>query len=86
MKAINLHIENLVLDSVDVAPGQGDLLQASVTSELTRLLSNGGITSGFVGGDSQNRVATSGIQVADKSPRTLGQQIAQSVYGGIGRE
>ena len=33
---IKLHIERLVLDGVNIAPGQRHLLQASVTTELTR--------------------------------------------------
>jgi len=83
---INLHIERLVLDGVDIAPSQNNLLQASVTNELTQLLNRGGLASSLVGGASLNGVATNSIQLSDGKPRALGQQIAQSVYGGIGRE
>ncbi len=83
---INLHIERLVLEGVDIASGQKDLLQASVTNELTRLFTSGGLASNIVGGASLKGVPTNNIQVSDKTPQSLGQQIAQSVYGGIGRE
>jgi len=82
----NLHIERLVLDGVDVALGQGDLLQVSVTNELIRLFNSGGLASNLVNGASLNRVKAINIQLSGEKPQALGQQIAQSVYGGIGRE
>lgn len=83
---INLHIERLVLDGVDIASSQGDLLQASVVNELTQLFVSGGLDTNLMGGASLNRVDANNIQVSDEKPRALGQQIAQSVYGGIGHE
>ena len=83
---INLHIERLVLDGVDIASGQNDLLQASVTKELAQLFISGGLASNFVAGASLSEVATNSIHLSDGKPRALGKQIAQSVYGGIGRE
>jgi hypothetical protein len=35
---INLHIESIVLDGVDLAPGQSQLLQQTVASQLTTML------------------------------------------------
>ena len=83
---INLHIERLVLDGVDIESGQNDLIQASVTNELTQLFNSGGLASNLVGGASLNRVNANNIQVSGEKPQALGQQIAQSVYGGIGHE
>jgi hypothetical protein len=83
---INLHIERLVLDGVDIVPGQNDLLQASVTNELTQLFNSGGLASNIVDGASLKQVRANNIQMSGGKPRALGQQIAQSVYGGIGRE
>lgn len=83
---INLHIESLVLDGVDIASGQGDLVQASVANELTQLLHSGGLDTNLIAGASLNRVDVNNIQVSDEKSHALGQQIAQSVYGGIGRE
>jgi|WetSurMetagenome_2_1015567.scaffolds.fasta_scaffold488573_2 hypothetical protein len=85
--SIQLHIERLVLDGVDIAPGQRHVLQASVTAELTRLLTDGGLAPGLVQGIALPRLSTGGIQLAgDNHPAQLGRQIAQSVYGGIGHE
>lgn len=83
---INLHIERLILDGVDIAPSQRDLLQASVTTELSKLLNNGGFADTLVQGFSLPRLSTNDIQLTDNKPKQLGLQIAQSVYGGIGYE
>ncbi len=82
----NLHIERVVLDGVDVASGQGDLLGASVRDELARLFDRGGLGLNFDRGASLNRVAADSIRVSSEEPQALGRQIAQSVYGGIGLE
>jgi len=83
---INVHIERLVLDGVGVASGQNDLLQASVTNELTQLFNSGGLALNLIGGGSSSRIATNSIQLSADKPQSLGQQIAHAVYGGIGRE
>lgn len=83
---INLHIKRLVLEGVDISSGQNDLLKASMTNELTQLINRGGLASSLVGGASLKRVTANSIQVSDRKSRVLGQQIALSVYGGIGRE
>lgn len=82
----NLHIERLVLDGLDIAPSQGDLLQTSVIRELTQLFNRGGLATNLVAGASLNRVKTNNIQVSGEKPQSLGQKISQSVYGGIGYE
>ncbi|MDO9236680.1 MAG: hypothetical protein Q7U28_11715 [Aquabacterium sp.] len=83
---INLHIERLVLDGVNIAPGQRHLLRASVETELTRLLTDGGLAPGLVQGVALPRLSASAMQLTGNNPAQLGRQIAQSVYGGIGHE
>ena len=84
---INLHIDRLVLDGVNINPGQQHLVQASLEAELSRLLTDQGLASGFARNLAVPRVTTGGIQLSgDNNPSQLGQQIAQSVYGGIGHE
>jgi len=84
---INLHIERLVLDGVNIAPGQRHLLQAGVETELTRMLMDGGLAPSFAQGSALPRLSASGIQLTGgNTPTQLGWQIAQSVYGGIGHE
>ena len=83
---INLHIERLVLDGINIAPGQRHLLQAGVEAELTRMLMNGGLSPAVTQGNVLPRLSTSGIQMTGNNPAQIGRQIAQSVYSGIGHE
>lgn len=83
---ITLHIDRLVLEGIDFPPDQQHLLQAHVISELTRLLENGRLVSSLTGDTALARLPVDSIQLAGNDPVKLGQQIAQSVYGGIGRE
>lgn len=83
---INLHIERLVLDGVNIPPGQRHLLQASVETELARLLTDGGVSPSLAGGVALPHASANGIQLAGgNDPVQIGRQIAQSVYGGIGK-
>ena len=83
---INLHIERLVLDGLDIAPEQRPALQTAVEGELSRLLTERGLSPGLAQGTAVPRIATGGIQLTNNSPTQIGQYIAQSVYGGIGHE
>lgn len=84
---INLHIERLVLDGLDIAPEQRPALQAAVEGELSRLLTERGLSSDLAQGVAVPRLSARDMQIASaSSPTELGQQIAQSVYGGIGHE
>lgn len=84
---INLHIDRLVLDGVNLKPGQQHLVQASLEAELSHLLTERGLASGFARNLAVPRVTASGIQLSDdNNPMQLGQRIAQSVYGGIDHE
>lgn len=80
---INLHIERLVLDGVNIAPGERHLLQANVTTGLTQMLYNGGLAGNLVEAAAISRLSTSDIQLTENKSNKLGQQIAKSVYGGI---
>jgi hypothetical protein len=83
---VKLHIERLVLEGLDIAPGQRHLLQAAVETELTRLLAEGGLASPLSGGVALPRVASPAIQLNSGSgPTELGRQIAGALYGGIGK-
>jgi hypothetical protein len=83
---INLHIERLIFDGVNIEPSQHHLLQASVETELARLLTDGGVSPSLAAGSALPQVSASGIQLAGgNDPVQMGRQIAQSVYGGIGK-
>jgi hypothetical protein len=67
-------------------PNSPGLLQANVTTELTRLLTDGRLAPSLAQGIALPRLSTGGIQLNDNNPMQFGQQIARSVYGGIGHE
>lgn len=84
---INLHIDRLVLDGLELAPEHRSLLQAAVESELSRLLTERGLSSSLARGIAVPRMSARDMQITGvSSPTELGRQIAQSVYGGIGHE
>lgn len=84
---INLHIERLILDGIAMQPGQHYLLQASVQTELTRLLGEGGLAGHFLmAGGTQARILSPSIRLdSGLASADLGQQIAGAVYAGIGK-
>jgi hypothetical protein len=83
---VRLQIDRLVLEGVSISPGQRPLLQAAIEAELSRLLTSGGIAPHLASGGALPRVSAPGIQLTRaSSPARLGQQIARSVYGGIGK-
>jgi hypothetical protein len=83
---VNIHIERLILDGVHVPYAQRPALQAAVEAELTRLISEGGLTPGLQSGGAYPRVPGGSIQLPqDGNHAALGSQIARAVYGGIGK-
>lgn len=78
---INLHIQELILEGVDIPRSQRELLQATVEAELARLLTNEGLPTGW-----QSGVSIPPIEVTPNSNTTvMGQQIAQAVYREMGQ-
>ncbi|MBD0372206.1 MAG: hypothetical protein ICV60_15295 [Pyrinomonadaceae bacterium] len=83
---INLHIERLVLDGMPFSQAQGAAVRAAIEAELGRLLSRGGLHAELHSGIALESVRAPALQLrADSTPKQVGQQIARSIYGGIGR-
>lgn len=83
---INLHIERLILDGVNIPPGQRHLLQVSLQSELTRLFTESGVAPHLASGGASPHVSANDIDLASGSdPIHLGRQIARSVYWSTGK-
>ena len=77
---INLHIERLVLHGLPINRRDGRLVQAAVEAELTRLLTEGGLSSDLLTGGALAGVRANSIHVEKGSgPIALGQQIAGSL-------
>ena len=83
---VNLHIERLIVDGLEIDPSKRDSFKAGIEQELTALLTTGGVGETLAAGAALPRVDGPSIQLqADNSPQQLSQQIAGSIYGGIGR-
>ncbi|PSR15933.1 hypothetical protein C8255_20540 [filamentous cyanobacterium CCP3] len=82
---INLHIERLVLDGVTLTPAQQRQLQATVKTELDRLITESGLGDYLHSPSSVHRLTPDPIEVTEPpDPTQLGTQIAQALYQGIG--
>jgi len=82
---INVYIERLILDGINMGPGQGAMVKAAVQAELSRLLAEGGVESGLLSGGAFPNMPARPIQVSEEiQPSRLGRQIARTVYGSIG--
>jgi hypothetical protein len=83
---IRLHIDRLILDGVFLSPRERPHLQAAVEKELGRLLAERGIGVGLENGVALDAVRGGAVQLPQNpSGKGLGKQVAQAVYGGIGR-
>jgi hypothetical protein len=83
---VNLNIERLVLEGFSLRPGEHLLVRAAAERELSRLLSERGVSNELLAGGAVPRLSAGDIRVAgDADAGAIGRQIAQAVYGGIGK-
>lgn len=83
---VNLNIERLVLEGFQLRPGEHVLVGAAVEQELTRLLSERGLSTQMLSGGALPRLTADDVRLTGgESPRQVGTQIARALYGGIGR-
>lgn len=84
---INLHIERLILDGLPIESHQAPHVQAAVEAELTRLLTENGLSPHLKTGRALHSLKANEIQLTPgNSLAQMGAQIAQSVYSGIGNK
>lgn len=82
---IDVRIDRLILEGLPVTGDQGPLVQAAVERELARLLAVDGLSGEARTAGAAPRVNAGGFELREGShPSRLGQQIARSVYHGIG--
>lgn len=81
---IQMEIERLILDGIDIPAGQRPRLQAAVEAELARLLSTGGLNSVLTSGEHLSSLRVQTLNYSGNNPVQLGQQIARSLYSGLG--
>jgi len=83
---INLHIERLVLDGIAVEPHQRADLKASVEAALSQQLVSQDIGSTMQSNNNRKSVRGESISIDNIStPSSLGHQIGNAVYRGIGK-
>ncbi len=84
---IQIHIDRLVLEGLNVPHHQYALLQRSLESELSRLVTEGSLGLDLLAAGSIPSLSAEAIQLnGSLDPTQLGQQIAQVVYTGINRK
>ena len=82
---IRVHIERLILDGLNVSAAKRVNVQAAVEAELARLVETGGLAPELMMGASVATVPTGNLSLCREQNGTpLGEQIARSVYQGIG--
>ncbi|WP_088888976.1 hypothetical protein [Leptolyngbya ohadii] len=80
---LHLHIDRLILNDFDLTPSQRHLLQSTIESELSRLLTENGAS------HLQQSQAIASLSIApinaapNSTPTQMGQQIAQNIYQGM---
>jgi hypothetical protein len=82
---VHLHIERLVLDGVGVTPAERVLLADAARLELTRLISNGGVSDSVAAGfcvPALNGGAMTATSPID--PIAFGHELARALYRNIG--
>ncbi len=83
---VNLHIERLILDALPVTAAQGPLVQAAMEAELARLFAAHGLAPNLQRGFAAPHAPGGTIQLTDGNDAGgIGRQVAQSVYGAIGK-
>lgn len=83
---VNLNIERLVLEGFSLRPGEQVLVRAAVERELSRLLTERGVSPQLLSGGAFPRLDAGDMRLSGgESPRQVGTQIARALYGGIGK-
>ena len=83
---VNLNIERLVLEGFSLRPGEHLLVRAAAERELSRLITERGLSNVLLSGGAVPQLKAPDISLkGGESPRQVGQQIARALFGGIGR-
>ena len=80
---ITLHIERLILDGLPMAGDDAAMVEGSIRQELTRLLTEGGISPELLAGGATPSLPAQHIAQPAPQAGSLGQQIAGAAYRGV---
>ena len=81
---ITLHIERLILDGLPMTGHDAAIVEGSVRQELTRLLTEGGISPELAAGGAMPSLPAQRIAQPAPQAGSLGQQIAGAAYRSVG--
>lgn len=82
---IQLNIDRITIEGIPLSRLQQRQLKAIVEAELGRLLTEKGLASHFSDGFSVPTIPVEAMQLKPNlTPTQLGQQIAHTIYGGLG--
>lgn len=83
---VTIHIERLILSGPCITYDQQQLLQATIETELSRLVEEGGLGARLTAGDDVYHLSAGAFELVDRrDPIELGRQIANTVYKGLER-
>ena len=82
---INLQIEQLVLEAVDLAPGQRSRLKTALQTELTRILNTQPLPTHLQKGATLPKLSIAIDLPKSGNPVQMGHSIARSVYHQMAR-
>ncbi|MGB3653857.1 MAG: hypothetical protein WBA41_21955 [Rivularia sp. (in: cyanobacteria)] len=83
---LKLNIEQIILEGVDVPRSQRPRLQAAVSAELSRLLTEKGVPPHLQNGGAISSIPATVNVTKSIKPEQMGREIAQSIYGGMVNE
>ena len=83
---LNLNIERIILEGVDLPRSQRSRLQAAVSTELSRLLTENGLPTSLQKGGAVSSLPATVSAPKGMSPEQMGTEIAQSIYRGMVNE
>ena len=82
---IRVHIERLILDGLNVSAAEGVNVQSAVEAELAQLVEIGGLAPELMTGANLATMPAGNLSLGREQNGTLlGEQIARSVYEGVG--
>lgn len=83
---VRIHIERVVLDGLNVAGADPGFIQAALETELSRLVTGGGIHPTLASGGAFAGVRGGGLEFTPETkPAALGSKIARAAYQGFGK-
>ena len=85
---MNVYIDGLIIEGLELSPGQQRQLKTGVETALKNLFTGQGIPPGIASMNSLGRMPDEAIKLTgpDIQPAQLGEKIAHSIYQGLNKQ